>query len=485
MVLISATLSHADEPKTQPNVIVFYADDLGWKDLSVYGSGFYETPHLDRLAEEGMLFTDAYSSSPVCSPARAALLTGQAPPRVGITDWIGGNDRQSKRNLSTQRNYMMMPAPQETELRDGTVTFADAFSEAGYATYFLGKWHVGDPEKGYGPTDHGFDVNVAGTVRGGPYGRGNYFHPFDMPNLDSQPGDHLADRMAEVAGELIRSTEDQPFMMFFSFYDVHTPLMTTPELREKYRAKREELGIEGPRFRPEPPRQDRRVQDHAVYAGMIETMDAAVGTVLASLEAQGLADDTIIIFSSDHGGLSTSEGSPTSNAPLRAGKGWMYEGGLRVPLIIRWPGVVEGGGVSNVPTIGTDLFPTMLEMAGLPARPEDHVDGRSIVPVLKGDDAIDREAIFWHYPHYGNQGGAPTSAVRIGDWKLIESFEDGRLELYNLADDLGEQKNLVDDQPSRAEAMHERLKAWRETVDAKYPTPNPDYDAELGRKDQQ
>jgi len=480
-VMFSGAWASAEQVK-KPNIVLFFADDLGWMDLGVQGSTFYETPNLDRLAERGMRFTDAYAACQVCSPTRAALLTGQYPQRVGITDFLGGgNDGKAKR--AKERNFKMMPAPQKKHMPEGTVTFADAFKAAGYHTYFLGKWHVGNPQEGFGPLDHGFDVNIGGTARGGPYGRGKYFHPFDLPNIDSKPGDHLTDRTAEEAVKLIKAADGEPFMMYLSFYDVHTPLMAKPELEEKYETKAKKVEHDGARFKPEPPRQARQVQDHAVYGGMVEVMDDAVGTVLAALDELGIADNTIIIFTSDNGGLSTSEGSPTSNVPLRGGKGWMYEGGIRVPAIAYWPGVTQPGSVSSEPIISNDFFPTMLQMASLPLRPEAHLDGVSLVPVLKGEGDIERDAIFFHYPHYGNQGGSPSSAIRQGDWKLLEFFEDGRLELYNLAEDIGETNNLAEQEDTRASAMHQRLKAWRDEVGATYPTPNPDYDASVGRKD--
>ena len=482
LVVLFSGVSAWAEPEKRPNVLLLFADDLGWMDLGVQGSTFYETPNLDRLAERGMRFTDGYAACQVCSPTRAALLTGQYPSRIGITDFIGGgNDGKVQR--AKQRNYQMLPPPQNKHLPAGTITFADAFKAAGYHTYFLGKWHAGDPQADFGPTDHGFDVNIGGTARGGPYGRGNYFHPFDLPNIDSAPGDHLTDRIAEEAVKLIQAADGEPWLMFLSFYDVHTPLQAKPELAAKYKAKAASVVHDGPRFVPEPPRQARQVQDHAVYGGMVQVMDEAVGTVLAELEERGIADNTVIIFTSDNGGLSTSEGSPTSNVPLRGGKGWMYEGGIRVPTIVYWPGVTPPGSVCHTPVISNDFFPTLLEMAGLPSRPEIHRDGVSLVPVLRGDGEIQREALFWHYPHYGNQGGSPSSAIRQGDWKLIEFFEDGRLELYNLAQDIRETNNLAEQQSARTHAMHERLKAWRDEVNATYPRPNPDYDASVGRRD--
>ena len=472
--------------ESRPNVILFYADDLGWTDLSSFGSTFYETPNLDRLAAKGMRFTSSYAPSSVCTPSRAALLTGRTPARLGITDYASANtatqDLQQKRQRNRNQNHMFLEPPSDIRLPEGSVTFADVFKEAGYHTFFLGKWHVGNPEDGYGPTDHGFDVNIAGTARGGPYGRGGYFHPFDLPNIDSEPGDHLTDRMAEEAIKLIEGAGTEPFFMYFSFYDVHTPLMTKDHLEEKYRKKAAPLHL-GPRFASEPPRWNRQVHDHAVYAGMIETMDEALGAIVTALEEKGLDENTIIVFSSDHGGLSTSEGHPTSNLPLRAGKGWLYEGGVRVPTLFYWPGVTEPGSRSDEPHVQTDFFPTMLEMAGLAMRPEDHLDGVSLVSELKGEGASDRERIFWHHPHYSPQGGSPAGAMREGDWKLVEFFEGRRLELYNLAEDIEEQNDLARRYPRRVMAMHEKLREWRDEVGALYPEANPNFDPSRGRGD--
>ena len=265
----------------------------------------------------------------------------------------------------------------------------------------------------------------------------------------------------------------QPFLLYLSFYSVHTPLQAKPELIAKYEEKRKGVHYEGPLWKPEGERMARQVQEHAVYAGMIESMDTAVGRVLGTLDRLGLADRTAVFFMSDNGGLSTSEGSPTSNVPLRAGKGWLYEGGIREPMIVKWPGVARPGSVCSVPVISTDFYPTILDMAGLPLRPTQHVDGVSLVPLLRQTGGISREALFWHYPHYGNQGGSPGSAVRAGDWKLIEFFEDGRLELYNLKDDLGEQHNLAAEQPGKTAELHRMLTDWRQAVGARLPKPNP------------
>ena len=461
---------HAAGAVRRPNVLFILADDLGWRDLGCYGSTFYETPNIDRLARQSMRFTDAYAACPVCSPTRASILTGKYPQRVAATDYFGAAGPDKWR-----RNTRLLPAPYSDRLPLEEVTLAEAFKEAGYATFFAGKWHLG-PE-GFWPENQGFDINMGGTDKGGPYGGNKYFSPYGNPRLpDGPPGEHLPDRLAAETVKFIESSKDKPFFAYLSFYSVHTPLMARPDLRAKYEQKARSVRHEGPAWVPEGSRLARQVQDHAVYAGMVEAMDQAVGKVLAALDRLGLADNTIVIFTSDNGGLSTSEGSPTSNVPLRAGKGWLYEGGIRVPLIIRWPGVTAPGSVCGQPVTSTDFYPTLLEVAGLPLRPAQHLDGVSLVSLLRGTGAPEREGIYWHYPHYGNQGGAPGGAVRAGDWKLIEWYEDGRLELFNLKEDIGEKVNLADKHPQIARELHEKLKAWRQRVAARMPSPNPSFD---------
>ncbi|MEX2577706.1 MAG: sulfatase [Verrucomicrobiales bacterium] len=469
----------ADE--SSPNIVFILADDLGWSDLGCYGSPFYETPNLDRLAAEGALFTDAYAACQVCSPTRASILTGQWPQRSGITDYIAQNDGNGPEKWN--RNTALLPARNADRLAHGTPTLASVLKEAGYATFFAGKWHLG-PE-GWWPEDHGFDVNKGGNERGGPYGGNKYFSPYGNPRLEDGPeGEHLPDRLAAETGKFMEAHREEPFFAFLSFYSVHTPLMSREDLREKYEAKREKLGLEE-KWGREHTRDVRLVQEHAVYAGMVEAMDLAVGRVLDKLDALELADDTLVVFTGDNGGLSTSEGWPTSNLPLRGGKGWIYEGGIREPLLVRWPGVVEPGRKVATPVSSPDFFPTLLEVAGaetvegdpVDGDPvEDHaVDGTSLVPLFRGGDLAER-SLFWHYPHYGNQGGAPTAAVRRGEWKLVEWMEDQRLELFDLSEDIGETRDLAHARPEIADELLVELRAWQEQVGAKFPTPNPAYD---------
>ncbi len=457
---------------SQPNFIFILIDDLGWADLSCYGSEFYETPNLDRLATEGMRFTDAYAACPVCSPTRASILTGKYPATVGITNFIGG-DAQGK--------LLCAPYLQELPLEEKTV--ASTLRDAGYRTYHVGKWHLGkDP---YCPQNHGYDVTLAGGPQGMP--TQGYFSPYSLPGIEDGPeGEFLTDRLTDEAIRLVQESGDQPFFLNLPYYSVHIPIQAPAEWVEKFRRKAEELGldkqealIEGEPFPCEHKRHLRIVrrimQSDPTYAGMVGNLDWNIGRLLAALDACGKAEDTVVIFTSDNGGCSTAEGSPTCNAPLNEGKGWMYEGGTREPLIVRWPGVVEPGSTCHAPMTSPDFYPTLLEAAGLPLMPEQHCDGVSLMPLLRGGDSLDREAIFWHYPHYSNQGTTPGSSVRRGDWKLIEYFEDGRVELYNLREDISEERDLANDKPALAKELQAMLAEWRESVEAKIPEANPNW----------
>lgn len=453
-----------------PNIVFFLADDLGQRDLGAYGSSFYETPNLDRLAKDGALFTDAYAACPVCSPTRASVMTGQWPQRTGITDYIGAPTTPEQ----WKRNTKLLPAPYADRLSLETPTLAKALKSAGYATFFAGKWHLG-PE-GWWPENQGFDFNLGGIDRGGPYGGKKYFSPYGNPRLSDGPdGEHLPDRLATETAKFIEAHRDQPFFAYYSFYDVHTPLMARDDLRKKYEEKRQRLGLEE-KWGREGERDVRLTQEHAVYAAMVEAMDLAVGKVLGKLDELGLRENTIVIFTSDNGGLSTSEGWPTSNLPLRGGKGWMYEGGIREPLLVRWPAVVKPGSVVKTPVSSPDFFPTLLEVAGAQPQPGQILDGTSLLPALRGEPLPER-ALFWHYPHYGNQGGAPAAAVRRGDWKLIEWQEENRTELFNLAEEISEQTDRAAQEPERVAQLRAELAAWQKQVGAKFPVPNPSYDA--------
>ena len=455
----------ADEANRRPNFVFILVDDLGWSDLGCFGSTFYETPHCDRLAAEGMRFTNAYAACPVCSPTRASILAGKYPARMATTDWFGAPQPDSVGTHWT-KDKPLLPAPYVEQLPLEEVTVAEALKEGGYRTFFAGKWHLGG--EGFFPEDQGFEVNRVGHHRGSP--PGGYFSPYKNPKLEDGPaGEHLPERLASETVRFIEAHRDEPFLAYLSFYSVHTPLQARKDLEAKYASKAASVDPALPRWGKEGEREVRLVQDHAVYAGMIEAMDAAVGNVLDALDRLGLASNTVVVFMSDNGGLSTSEGHPTSNLPLRAGKGWLYEGGIREPMMITWPGVVTPGTVCDVPVISTDFYPTILEMAGLPWREAQHVDGVSLVPLLMGRGRLPDRSLYWHYPHYGNQGGSPSAAIRDGDWKLIEFFEDGRVELYDLRADVGETRNLAASLPEKAQTLADKLHAWQRDVGARFP----------------
>jgi arylsulfatase A-like enzyme len=458
-----------DSVKKRPNFVFFLIDDMGWIDAGCYGSSFYETPNIDGLAGEGMRFTDAYAACPVCSPTRASIMTGKYPARLKLTDYLKGR-RRGKLNPADYLDQMPLEE----------FTIAEALKEGGYATGFVGKWHLGD--KPYYPEHQGFDVNIGGTRSGMPR---SYFYPQwrSNPPIEGRDGEYLTDRLTDESLRFLEANSNKPFLLYLSHYAVHTPLQSKKKLTAKYKAKAKNLApVKGPRFVPEGEREARQVQDHPVYAGMVQSVDESVGRVMKKLEELGVADNTVVIFMSDNGGLSTSEGSPTSNVPLRAGKGWLYEGGIREPMIIKWPGVVKPGSVCNEPVTSTDFYPTMLKMAGLALRPKQHRDGVSLVPLLRQRGKPKRKAIYWHYPHYGNQGGSPGGAVRAGDYKLIEFYEDNRVEMYNLKDDVGEKHDLSAEMPRKAAQLRKMLHDWRKAVDAQMPQPNPAYKAELEKK---
>ena len=472
MTLCGAGVAAACAPsgftqENKPNFLFILADDFGWTDLGCYGSTFYDTPNLDRLAKGGTRFTQAYAACPVCSPTRASIITGKYPARMATTDWFGAPQPDNVGKHRT-KDKPLLPAPYNEQVAPEEVTIAEALKEAGYATFFAGKWHMGG--EGFFPEDQGFDINKGGHHRGSP--PGGYFAPFKNPKLEDGPeGEHLPARLAEETAKFMRDSGDKPFLAYLSFYSVHTPLQGREDLVEKYKARAEKLPEDRVVWGEEGERKLRLVQDHAVYGAMVEAMDDAIGRVLDELDELGIADNTVVFFMSDNGGLSTSEGHPTSNLPLRAGKGWLYEGGIREPMMMRGPGVAKGE-VCDVPVTSTDFYPTILDLAGLPPRPDQHVDGLSIVPLVQKATIEDRP-LFWHYPHYGNQGGSPGAAIRDGDWKLIEFFEDGRYELYNLAEDVGEKNNLADTQPDRVKDLAAKLHAWQKNVGARFPSPNP------------
>lgn len=442
------------------NFIFVLVDDMGWADAACYGSRFHETPNIDRLAAEGMRFTNAYAAAPVCSPTRASIMTGKYPARLHITDWIPGENRSVK----------LKAVPFEQQLPLSERTIAEALKAAGYTTCHVGKWHLGDAP--YYPDKQGFDINIAGNNWGHPHK--GYFSPYQMQNLeDGPPGEYLTDRLTGEALKFLERNRDKPFFLNLWHYAVHEPIQAKKELVQKYEAKLAFMpSAEGPEFSQEHDKKNRERQSRPDYAAMIESVDAGLGRVLEKLRELRIDDRTAIIFFSDNGGLSTAGSLPTSNRPLRAGKGWLYEGGIREPLIIRWPGVTKPGRTCAAPIISTDFYPTMLEMAGLSLSPTQHMDAVSLLPLIKGN-AVDlrRRAIFWHYPHYHGSGHRPSGAVRAGDYKLIEFFEDMHVELYNLKDDLSERNDLAAKTPGKAEELRSMLHEWRRSVSAAMPEP--------------
>lgn len=459
LFLLSSCLSEPEERKS--NVVFFLVDDMGWMDIGANGSTFYETPNIDRLASEGVRFTQAYAASPVCSPTRASILTGKNPARLHLTQWIGGPG-----NPGYVRNL-----PLEEEL------FPEVMKDAGYATIFLGKWHLNNQagEETFWPDKQGFDINVGGHFRGGLYIKNKYFSPWDIPNLENGPeGEYMTDRLAQEAANFIDGNAENPFLLYLSFYSVHAPFSAPEKRVEKYIHKKDELGLsDEERFGEEnnqgKPFTFRKQQDHPTYAAMVESMDMAIGKVLDKLKEKDIDRNTIVIFFSDNGGLSTSEGTPTANTPLRAGKDWLYEGGIREPAIIKWPGEVRPGSVSDAVITSMDFYPTILEMTGLPLRPDLHIDGKSIVPLLKNRVEKIHETSYFHYPHKSNQKGGPSGAIREGDYKLIVFFDDNRLELYNIKKDIGEKNNLVNELPEISEKLLTKLEKWWDEVDAQFP----------------
>lgn len=469
LLLFAPTVGSAGD---KPNFVFILVDDLGRADMSCEGSTFYETPNIDSIAKRGMRFENGYAACQVCSPSRAAIQTGKYPARVKITDFISQRDNNQPEKWG--RNTRLLPAKYKKRLPLEEKTIGETLGENGYRTFFAGKWHLGDD--GHTPADQGYQVNVGGYHFGTP--PGGYFAPYRNPKLEDGPaGEVLPLRLGRETAKFIAENKDKPFFAMLSFYSVHGPIQSTKELWKKYQAKADRMGLTGDdkqRFIIDRTKEVRQIQDHPVYAGMMESMDSAVGQVLEALKTAGVSDNTVVIFTGDNGGVSSGDGFATSSLPFRGGKGRQWEGGFREPYYIAWPGVTKGGTTEAFAT-GTDFYPTMLEIAGIDLMPKQHVDGVSLVPALKGEEMPARD-LFWHYPHYGNQGGEPSAVIRRGDWKLIHYFEDGRRELYNLKLDVGEQNDFAAQQPKRVEELSATLDAWLKSVDADMPTKNPKWD---------
>ena len=474
IVLLSAALAFA-KPATsfaadppRPNVILILMDDLGWADLGCYGSTYHKSPNIDRLAAEGMRFTQAYAACPVCSPTRASIMSGKWPARLHLTDWLPGRPDMPSQMLIRPEFRQELPLEE--------VTLAERLKAAGYATAHIGKWHLGG--KGFGPREQGFDLNIAGSAAGSPPG---YFKPFALPKGQQLPFGfdpeeewlaaaperaYLTDLLSDQAVKFIDRQKDHPFFLYLPHYAVHTPLQAKQDVIAKYEAGKNSPGK----------------QSNPIYAAMLESADDGIGRILHKLNDLNLAERTIILFTSDNGGLATAEGPNTPatiNAPLRDGKGHLYEGGIRVPLLVRWPGNIKAGTRSDTPVCSIDYLPTILELASGGRQPPDtntpKTDGLSLVPLLKQSGPVTRDAFYWHYPHYSNQTAKPGGAIRAGDYKLIEFYEDGRRELFNLKNDPGEGTNLTDKEPGKVRELAEKLNAWRKSVDAQMMTRNPDY----------
>ncbi|MDX1984196.1 MAG: sulfatase [Bryobacteraceae bacterium] len=437
--LAGAASARAQQRPT--NVIIILADDLGARDLGCYGSTFHETPNLDAFARTGVRFTQAYAACPVCSPTRASIVTGKYPARLHLTDWIPGRKQWPTAKLLTPQFEQQLPHDE--------ITLAEALKAKGYVSASIGKWHLGG--EGFLPTDQGFALNIGGTEKGSPP---SYHAPFRIPGLKDEG--YLTDNLTGRAEEFLEQNRDNPFFLYLPHFAVHTPLQAKREMVEKYQRKG-------------------KGQSDPIYAAMLQSLDEGVGRILRKLDSLAIAGHTAVFFLSDNGGLRF-EGRRnipvTNNAPLRAGKGHLYEGGIRIPLLVRWPGVTRAG-LSGAVASTVDLMPTVLDLtgAGKPA-----MDGVSLAPAMRGG-GVKRDAVYWHYPHYSNQGGVPGAAIRRGDWKLIEFYEDGRLELFNLRADPGEKRNLVNREKRRAADLHRLLRAWRDETKAAMPSVNPDYDA--------
>lgn len=505
------------EEAKKPNVVFILADDLGWSDLGCYGGQFYETPRIDRLATEGVRFTNAYAACHVCSPTRASILTGQYPARLGLTDWLPGRKNFPFQKLENVASVQHLPYSDNS-------TFAKVLKDNGYKTAIIGKWHLGEDSASC--QRQGFDIHIpSGWMKGWP--ANGYFSPYHMPGLKDGPeGEYLTDRMTDEALKFISDNKDQPFLLYLSHFAVHDPVQGRPDLVKKYEEKlktipgdnkvpyilegnpddekplsRNELNdlqtkeeFQQYRVLPERTVKIKQKQDNVQFAGMVESLDESVGRVLDKLKELGLEENTIVVFFSDNGGMSAANfGNPkrvvqpnkldrafsTSNLPLRGGKGWLYEGGIREPMIVKWPKKGKQGTVCNVPVISTDFFPTILDMLGLSAGKRE-TDGVSIVPLVDKNGEANKEitdrAIYWHFPHYSNHGmQSPGAAIRYGNYKLIEYFENGTVQLFNLSDDPGEQHDLSETLPEKSEEMKSMLHQWQKRVNAKMMHPNPEY----------
>ncbi len=458
LIYFALFITSCAQKTEKPNFIIFLVDDLGWKDLGYMGSKYYETPYIDKLANQGMIFTNAYANAANCAPTRASLMSGMYTPRHGVYT-VGNPDR------GKSENRMLIPSPNNNVLEGSFVTLAEALKENGYTNCHVGKWHLGDDDL-TSPEAQGFDVNIGGNHAGHPR---SYFSPYKNPNLaDGPEGEYLTDRLTEEALTFIESNKENHFFLYFAHYAVHTPIQAKADITARYENKQADNG-----------------QDNPKYAAMIESTDQSVGRIMQKLEELELDENTVVIFFSDNGG----HGGVTTHFPLRGSKGMMYEGGFREPMIVRWPGRIKADSKSNEVVIGIDFYPTLVELAG--GDPDKyHTDGESLTPILFEKGGLDRKSIFWHFPAYlqSYKGiknpedltrgwrAVPSSVIRKDDWKLIEDFEDGSLQLYNLKDDISESNNLAESVPEKRDELLKDLKQWQKETNALIPKErNPEY----------
>lgn len=508
VALLGAAMTQCEQKEEKPmNVVFFLVDDLGWIDIGCYGSSFYETPHIDHFAEEGVRFTSGYAACHVCSPSRASILSGKYPASLNLTDWLPGRLDFPFQKLKNVKIKQHLPY-------DGT-TIPKILQENGYKTAVFGKWHLG--EDSASTARQGFDLHIPeGWNKGWP--NKGYFSPYGLRGLEDGPaGEYLTDRLTTEALTYIEANKDQPFFLYLSHFAVHDPIEGRPDLVEKYKKKLAQIPApenppfamegnpdapadktaeqtyEGYRIFPDQTVQIKQRQDNVEFAAMVESMDESLGRVLDKLKKLGIDDRTIVIFYSDNGGMAAAnfyeperviqeneldKAFSTSNLPLRGAKGWLYEGGIRVPLIVKWPGKGLQGAVCDVPVTSPDFLPTILEMLGIPAQTGVQSDGVSFAPLLKGETKINREAIFWHFPHYSNHGmQSPGGAVRCGDFKLLEYYENNTVQLFNLKDDIEERHDLSSSMPEKVKELKEMLHNWRKQAGVKMMEPNPDYKA--------
>jgi len=512
---ISSCSNQSDERPL--NIVFFLVDDLGWRDVSSFGSDFYDTPSIDRLAQSGVKFTNAYAASHVCSPTRASIMTGKYPARLNLTDWIGGRRSYTFERLTSPDFLKELPLEE--------ITIAEALKDQGYATAHIGKWHLG--EDPYGPLEQGFDMRVPNWNKGWP--KAGYYAPFDLDGIEDEPGQYLTDRLTDYAEEFISENKDKPFFLYMSHYAVHDPIHGRPDLVEKYRKKLATIerptsppyvlegnpdetnpltnlqlnslinssSHDGYQVLPQRTVKIKQHQDNIHFAAMVESMDESLGRIVDHIENLGLTNNTLIVFVADNGGMSggnfgranriigeddLDSAFATSNLPLRGAKGWLYEGGIRVPMIVKWPEKLsDSNQIVEEPVISTDFYPSLLEMAGLPTKNSQMLDGVSFVPALKGE-AFNRGPIFWHFPQYSNHGmQSPGGAVRFGDYKLLEYFENNTVQMFNLREDIGEQNDISQTEPEIRERLRELLHSWREDVNAQMPQQNPNYDSDPNR----